>query len=913
MFSNCFWGKKHEKNGLLYWLPLYQHLEDTTKIAVLLWQHWMSEGQRTILMNSLDIKCKDRGKDLVIFLAMVHDIGKCTPAFQIKKGYGSSTDLDVCLLNNLERAGFNNIRTLSLSSPKESPHNIAGQYLLEKYGVCDDISSIVGAHHGKPVNNKEQICEQCAYKKNYYQSENKEDKIYKKWETSQKEILNLALKISNFNSVDNLPKVKQAGQVILSGLLIMADWIASNHEYFPLIPIDDENVIDRENRAIKAFSKWQKTYIWEPDYDYDYIDLYDRRFGFMPRNVQSVLSEVICNADKPGIFILEAPMGIGKTEASLIAIEQLAYKTGRSGVFFGLPTMATSNGIFPRILEWLKSISEEQNENMQIRLSHSKAYLNDKFIDLANGVNIDEEDGNVIVNEWFSGRKTSALDDFVVGTVDGFLMLALKQKHLALRHLGFSKKVVVIDEVHAYDAYMSQYLLQAVKWLGAYRVPLVILSATLPSDRRIKIIKNYMLGMGQKINSKYLKSELQTDAYPLITYNDGDKLYQVKDFEKTKVKRVSIIKLKEEMLFELVEDRLLDGGILGIIVNTVKKAQSLAKEMESKFGKDKVDLLHSAFISTDRVKKENCLLNMIGSNANRPFSKIIIGTQVIEQSLDIDFDVLISDLAPMDLLIQRMGRLHRHNIERPQKHRDAKFYVLGTSENFEFESGSAYVYGEFILARTQYYLPKYIDLPNDISKLVQNVYDFNENIYEDNVDLKEKYDTFKSEHTNKIKNSESKAKVYRIDSPVLKKTMINDENLIGWLKNVIVNESDEKANAMVRDICPTIEVIALKQIGSGYGLFGTDKDISKDISEYEVAKNIAKNTVVLPRILSQSYNIDRTIEFLEKYTLKNLYSWQKSIWLKGALGIIFDSNNEFVIENIKIIYDEKYGICVERK
>ena len=117
----------------------------------------------------------------------------------------------------------------------------------------------------------------------------------------------------------------------------------------------------------------------------------------------------------------------------------------------------------------------------------------------AQNVNIDgDENGSVTVNEWFSGRKTGSLDDFVVGTVDQFLMVALKQKHLALRHLGFSKKIVVIDEVHAYDVYMSQYLYQAVRWMGAYRAPVIILSATLPADRRFKLVEQYMRGAGHR-------------------------------------------------------------------------------------------------------------------------------------------------------------------------------------------------------------------------------------------------------------------------------------------------------------------------------------------------------------------------------------------------------------------------------
>ena len=363
---------------------------------------------------------------------------------------------------------------------------------------------------------------------------------------------------------------------------------------------------------------------------------------------------------------------------------------------------------------------------MTVRLAHGKAYLNEKFASLAKGIDIDGElNSCVAVNEWFSGKKTSALDDFVVGTVDQFLMLALKQRHLPLRHLGFSKKVVVIDEVHAYDAYMSQYLMRAISWMGTYGVPVVILSATLPEERRVEIIKSYMLGMGIKFTKEErakISQLIRTDAYPLITYNDGSKFFQKKDFDIKTNKQIVIKKLLENNLLEEVENMISDGGIIGIIVNTVKRSQEISKILSENFGDDTVFLLHSNFIATERVKKENELMSMIGKGAIRPQKKIVVGTQVIEQSLDIDFDVLISDLSPMDLLIQRMGRLQRHDISRPNKHKTPIFYVMGESEELEFEPGSSYVYGDYLLARTQYYLPGTIDLPKDISKLVQKVY-----------------------------------------------------------------------------------------------------------------------------------------------------------------------------------------------
>lgn len=518
-------------------------------------------------------------------------------------------------------------------------------------------------------------------------------------------------------------------------------------------------------------------------------------------------------------------MGLGKTEAALFGAEELGQKKGAGGLFFGLPTQATSNGIFPRILGWLNSIEKDFDGNLSLRLVHGKASLNEDFISLmknsesASLVNIDEssyeKESSIIVNEWFSGRKTTNWDDFVVGTIDQLLLLSLKQKHLALRHLGFSKKVVIIDEVHSYDSYMNVYLYESLKWLGAYNVHVIILSATLPAEKRIKMAEVYLKGKGQSFTSDNLKDlkDLNQDTYPLITYTDGNEIKQETNFQKDdnewKVK-VKIIKENKENLINILEGFLEKDGVVGIILNTVKSSQELAKLCSKKFGEDIVELLHSSFIATDRINKEEKLLNMIGKGSKRPEKKIIIGTQVIEQSLDIDFDVLITELAPMDLMLQRIGRLHRHDIVRPSQFKNPKCYILGTNEYLEFDEGSVSVYGEYLLARSQYFLKNSINIPEDISTLVQKVY--NEVDINFGEDLKEKYYKMKNKYLSSLMKKEDKAYKFRIKNPILKERRRNKASLIAWLKNDGPQISEVKAYAKVRDTTNTIEVVALKKM-----------------------------------------------------------------------------------------------------
>ncbi|MHA6602990.1 CRISPR-associated helicase Cas3' [Aerococcus urinae] len=913
---STLWGKKSEKFGQFYWLPLIQHLKDTYGVAGALWEHWMSPGQKEFIQIASHTN-SDGAKKLYQYLAAIHDGAKATPAFQAMPNFSHhSEDLEKELLEKLERAGFTGISKVRLSDRQRSHHSLAGQALLIDDQVNKDIASIVGAHHGKPVDSNRDYKNQLkSYGNNYFQSDNPDAPIYRTWQRAQKTIFNWALNLCGYQQVDELPEISQPGQVLLAGALIMADWIASNEHYFPLIPVDQESVSDSQNRLEKGFMQWKKTDLWQPQEPTDIDKFYEDRFDFSPRNMQQVFSETIEASDQPGIFILEAPMGLGKTEAALAGAEQLAYKTGRSGVYFGLPTQATSNGIFPRLKDWLERVEEINGDTASLRLAHGKAALNDDFAKLAHQVDPDGgEEGTIIANEWFAGRKTTALDDFVVGTVDQFLLLALKQKHLMLRHLGFSKKVVIIDEVHSYDAYMSTYLYRALEWMGAYQVPVIILSATLPADKRLEMIQFYLKGRKKQVKRIDTPDQFNTTAYPLITYTDGDAIRQEIHFDDKDIKHqtVKVHKLpvmdQVDSLIELVEDLLQSGGVIGIIVNTVKRAQALAKALSRQIGEDFVELLHSNFIATERAAKENQLLHQIGKDKKRPERKVIIGTQVIEQSLDIDFDVLISDLAPMDLLIQRVGRMHRHEIDRPSKHQEPVLYVLGTSESLDFEKGSEAVYGGYLLARTQYFLPDELNIPSDISSLVQAVY--SDQTMDLSDDIRVKYEEMHKKYERYLKRKKAKAKGYLLASP----DHSGKKSLVGWLKSPSTEESEEKAYAQVRDSQETIEVIALKKIGNGYGTFAEEVDLSEKIDDPLVAKEIAKETLRLPYQLSYLYNgiIDKNIDFLEKYNLKYLSEWQEQSWLKGNLGIIFDENHEFVINDYKLMYDRKYGLICER-
>ena len=403
------WAKKEERESRFFWLPLKVHLTDTMNVSRWLWTNWLSDSQRMYCTNSLSPSNEEVALNLSAFLGAVHDIGKATPSFQIQRGFNNSPDLDVMLLERMERAGFWGISSLTLTNPQKTHHSIAGEYLLSNdFNVKDDIGSITGSHHGKPVDDQFTIEEQSAYPANYYQSEDDTSDIYGKWKSVQKAIFQWALEESGFDSAEDLPEMSQPAQVIYSGLLIMADWISSNSTYFPLIDISTEQIPDVLARYRDGIKSWGENVPLQVQTYPSINELFMNRFGFMPRDFQKVVYRTISHVNKPGIVILEAPMGLGKTEAALAAAEIIAAKTGSSGLFFGLPTQATSNGMFGRVHEWLERLADEYDTKQSLRLCHGKAALNKELNNLRSvaapqGINIDEDT---------NGRNSNRLEIF---------------------------------------------------------------------------------------------------------------------------------------------------------------------------------------------------------------------------------------------------------------------------------------------------------------------------------------------------------------------------------------------------------------------------------------------------------------------------------------------------------------------
>lgn len=634
------------------WLPLWMHLRDTAEIMELLVRRWLPESvKRETGLDEEELLCLAR------FFGYCHDIGKSIIAFQS------------IIMEFLPEAKQRLERRTALKCRKQdrkhTPHARASEVILIELGCPYGIASIAGAHHGKPQ--QESIVDRQleSWTENYY-PEGEETF----WRGCWNELAEWMLKDCGFGEMEELPELTIPAEILLTGLLTMADWIASNTEYFPLIPVEELGCEAwYPERAERAWEKLELPAPWDAQSSVADAKEFAERFGFSPNAVQKVTVDVANEMESPGILILEAPMGTGKTEAALAAAEILASRFEEGGIFFGLPTQATANGIFPRLLQW----AENQPDGMpkSIRLAHGMAELNEQYLRLQEKVvpveddwedDREQKENRVMVHQWFRGSKQALLANVVIGTVDQLLMAALKQKHVMLRHLGLAGKVVIVDECHAYDAYMNRYLDRVLEWLGCYRVPVILLSATLPARRRAELVEAYC---GRKSPDAVWKTSC---GYPLLTWTDGGEVRQSIIRGMKSSRSVEIKTLTTGTLPEFLRGKLSQGGCAGVIVNTVKKAQELTEELRAELPEKEVWLFHSQFLMPDRAKREERLMKRVGKHSTAAMRDglIVVGTQVLEQSLDLDFDVLATEICPMDLLLQRIGRLHRHERIRPE-------------------------------------------------------------------------------------------------------------------------------------------------------------------------------------------------------------------------------------------------------
>ena len=723
---DALWGKSPERGGG-HRNILLQHLFDAMAAGERLWDEFLPCSLR----SRLEELTSGNGRRFFVWLCGLHDLGKATPDFQ-----GQHAEL------------ARQVRSTGLWLARDRPakvwrHERSSGVLLraalkQAWGVGsrDQIAwvwPLVAGHHGlvplsvdpRPIDREERL----GHRPGKTSS----------WGPVQELLTHIVTTVAGWPDLAAARPCAvptRAEQLAISGFVIMADWVASDESRF--VGVDDWDKVSFSVARVRAEKAWTDLRLrrgWG-SLAARGPELFDLRFHGTPRPLQTCVLAAANAMSGPGLMVIEAPTGEGKTEAALLAAEVLAARWGCDGVYVAMPTQGTSDAMYTRVGDWLGTFGAP----LPLALLHGKRLLSEGLLAKPRGeaqecepeldpygvadappsyrsVAEDAQPNEAFEApaEWFYGRYRGLLAANGVGTVDQALLAATRTKFVALRYAGLAGKVVIFDEVHAADCYQTVFLSELLFWLGNGRTPVVLLSATLPPSQRQELVDAYISGAA--VAPAAALSPIPTsDGYPYVLTACATEAPQyglTSSRPWRQSARFAVSTLTEDrgdgpgrVLVDRLDDRLAEGGCALVIRNTVRRAQATFLDLSDHFGDDVV-LLHSRFTANARAKMTAELLEKLGKDATkRPRRLVVVATQVAEQSFDVDADLLVTDLAPIDLVLQRAGRLHRHDrpaSARPSRLRTPEVIVTGLQlegvASPWFPKGSLIVYGRHLLLR----------------------------------------------------------------------------------------------------------------------------------------------------------------------------------------------------------------------
>lgn len=632
--------------------------------------------------------------DGIATLAALHDVGKISTGFQSKCPPW------------LEQAGLTEAALRERwSEHSESDHAKVSQYFLERalkpFGT-QLWAVAAGVHHGRIFGRRisEPECPRIAERE--------------AWEKAEREKL-VAELIAMLGALPAHPP-QDSELWCVAGLISVADWIGSNENFFPCDRgLSLEQSREAAERALDQIH-WRGGAFGSRSFG----ELFG---GYAPMPLQSALHD---RCQTPGLFIVEGPMGCGKTEAALWAAHRLMESGANEGLYFALPTQVTSNRIHQRVRPFLKAALTDAST---FRLAHGASWLEaDQTLVLHPSSSGDATAGDHVreARSWFASSKHALLARFGVGTVDQALQGVVAVKHFFVRRFGLAGKVVILDEVHSYDVYTGTLITQLIKELLALRCSVIILSATLTKARRQELIT---AAGGQAETASSL-------SYPLVTVaREGEPVVEVpvESPVSRKLKLKTTALTEDEILMECI-DRAESGQHVLYLRNTVAEAQETCRKAKAGVRDSLVEVatLHSRFPFFRRQELENVWLERLGKRrSDEGKGLLLIATQVVEQSVDIDLDFIVSDLAPTDMMLQRMGRLWRHE-RKSRKASEPEFWINSPAVNAEAGARelkrafgkSGYVYVPYVLLRTAevFAQRESLVLPDQIREVLEATY-----------------------------------------------------------------------------------------------------------------------------------------------------------------------------------------------
>lgn len=888
---NRLWAKTtREATGAFHPLPC--HLLDVAAVARNVFTICLHERVRDRLTSAIG---ESDPESFFAFLAGAHDIGKACPGFQKR-------------LPNLAR-----VTGLSFSTNNQCrPHGIVSAHAIKEFlGKCPAATlfgQIVGGHHGVfPRSSNLRIGAD----------------VLGNGEWNEVRVCLLS-ELARVVGLDLDQARKALGNLadpfivpVLAGFVSVVDWIGSNQEFFPYVGQQDEDFttspddywIQAQDKAVSALEAlgWLPTVTFQHEAEFNEVFV-----SFTPNKLQESVIEIARAQSCPYLMIIEAPMGQGKTEAALYAADLAMCRGVARGLYVAMPTQATSNAMFRRVLDdYLKR--RKHSGKLNVQLVHGNALLAESGSNVAEGevaafepdsVQDDSSHEDVLTADveaqsWFTARKRPLLAPFGVGTIDQSLLSVLQTRHWFVRMFGLAGKLVIFDEVHAYDAYMSTILERLLHWLAELDCTVILLSATLPDARRKALVEAYSG-----------RNNAESQRYPRITIAQPRHFVQGKEQEvrhkgqyAPQCVHVPMGDLKSLVLTVASPDlstlsgdlyaRLINGGCAAVICNTVDRSIEVYRHLQANLQDTECLLFHARTLQMWRRAREEEVLGKFGKNGERPKRAVLVATQVVEQSLDLDFDLLVSEIAPMDLLLQRAGRLHRHPRQRPNGLERPELIVLCDAKGDRsppktFGENIEHVYDRYVLLRTWLAIREKteVEVPNEIEHLIEFVY-ANEDAPEDDgwqVALED------AKRTMDFERAESERRACRL--------LISKPNapcdLIEQFNDQLVDDEDPEVHASVRAATregdPTITAVLLPP-------------------EATLTQN--------PQITEVRYLLDRSVKFSHRGLVDELLrvderprEWANCPHLRHARAIRLDAADKATVGRYLLTMDERLGVVI---
>ena len=662
--KNAFWGK-YDAGASPCAHPLADHCLDVAMVL-----HRLTAIARiglALQKTTSSTLGTERQRSRLAVIAYLHDVGKCNWGFQAKshtaapETTGHVFEAAALLWDDAVAARWPDAWRRLLAS-------MAPWFERGEDALCEMLLAAI-SHHGRPVSFNDYDGWSDRRPVRWWQPQGALDPMRGLAELAEavQTAFTDAFVIDGVK-LDATPALQQR----FAGLVMLADWIGSDTRFFPYRQSADEQ---RRPFAERAATRAVRTIGLEGPHERGHADFADV-FGFAPSPLQGWLVQGLSCDEVARLTLIESDTGSGKTEAALAWFLRLYGQGAVDGLYFALPTRVAARELYGRVCQAVERAFPEPASRPGPVLLAAAGYVR---VDGAppnlpdpNGA-LWDDDATALRHErlWAAERpKRFLAAPVAVGTVDQALLSVLKVKHALLRSVCLDRSLLVVDEVHASDAYMREVLRALLRGHVARGGWALLLSATLGDSARAAYFDATPLPLEAATQRPYPAVTTRGADVPIATV--GRRKAVSIEFERS---------LDDTPLVSRLCDALAQGARILVVCNTVARANALLRAMETDSAAHATALFrvggtvcphHGRFAREDREAMDLAVSERLGKGSvDGPV--LLIGTQTLEQSLDIDADWLVTDLCPMDVLLQRIGRLHRHAREhRPQACRAAR-------------------------------------------------------------------------------------------------------------------------------------------------------------------------------------------------------------------------------------------------